>query len=59
MYLVGALARGIALQPREAATGVNMEEVGLRRLPDAHGNEELAVVTQAEKACVKCSTSTS
>lgn len=56
---MGALARGIALQPREAATGVNMEEVGLRRLPDAHGNEELAVVTQAEKACVKCSTSTS
>lgn len=46
-----ALARGVALQPREAATGVNMEELGLYWLPDSHGNEELAVVTQAEKAC--------
>lgn len=55
MYLAGSLVpNGAAIQPREAATGVNMQEVGLSRLSDAHGNEEVAEVTQAEMACVKC-----
>ena len=51
VYRVGPLARGVALQPREAAATVNIEEVGLRRLPDAHGNVEVPILTQAQNAC--------
>jgi hypothetical protein len=51
VYRVLALARGVALQPREGAAGVNVEEVGLRGLPDAHGNVEVAVLSGRKCVC--------
>jgi hypothetical protein len=50
-YRVFALARGVALQPREGAAGVNVEEVGLRGLPDAHGNVEVPVLAGRKCVC--------
>jgi hypothetical protein len=42
---VAALAGSVALQPCETAACVYVEEVGLRGLPDGHGNIEVAALT--------------
>ena len=51
MYLVAALAWSIALQPGEVAAGVDVEEVGLRRVPNVHGD----IVMTAQKQHTKFS----
>ena len=38
MHLVAALAGGVALQPAEVAAGVDVQEVRLGRIPNAHGD---------------------
>jgi hypothetical protein len=48
VYLVAALAGGIALQPGEVAASVNVQEVGLRRVPNVHGDIVMAAETARE-----------
>lgn len=43
MHLVAAPAGSVALQPGEGTAGIEVEEVGLLRLPNAHDNVDVAV----------------
>jgi hypothetical protein len=49
VYLVAALAGSVALQPGEVAAGVDVEEVGLRRVPNVHGDIVMAAQKQQNK----------
>ena len=51
LYLVAALAGSVALQPSEVTAGVNVQEVGPRRIPNVHGGIVMpAQIYRFEKA---------